>query len=144
MGLSFVNPDGFRLFVICNAIALLALSMVKSIVDILPDMDILRFLVINILGAIMFVSSIYAGRNEGKTKLLWFINGFTISGLLLMVYSSSVEMTGAIHKHYMPVFHILEVVGVIYIANTVIRSDERERYSEMTRFHSTAPSNGSI
>jgi hypothetical protein len=137
MGLSFVNPDGFRLFVICNAIALLLLSMVKSIVDILPDQDILRFLVINMIGVASFVGSIYAGRNIGKTKMLWFTNGFTIAGLILMVYSSSIEMNGAIHKHYMPIFHVLEVIGVVYVANKVIKSDDRERYAELVKFQST-------
>ena len=137
MGLSFINPDGFRFFVICNAIALLVLSMVKSIVDILPDVDILRFLVINMLGMILFISSVYFGRNTYNSKTLWFINGFTISGLLLVVYSSSVEIQGAMHKHYMPIFHIVEVVGVIWIANKITKNDERERYAELTRFHAS-------
>lgn len=84
------------------------------------------------------------GRNEGRTKMLWFINGFTTSGLILLVYSSSVEINGAMHKHYMPLFHVLEVIGVIYVANKVIKNDNSEKYAELTRFNTTVKTNTTI
>ena len=43
MGLSFVDPSGFKFFIISNAIALLILSVVKSIADIILNFDVLRF-----------------------------------------------------------------------------------------------------
>ena len=61
MGLSFVNPSGFKFFIISNAIALLILSMVKSIADIIPDIDVLRFSVINGIGMLFFIGSLYVG-----------------------------------------------------------------------------------
>ena len=96
MGLSFVNPNGFRFFIISNAIALLMLSMVKSIVDVLPKIDILRFSVINGLGLLIFISSLRISKNVNDSKTLWFINGFTGAGLILIVYSSSMEIQGAL------------------------------------------------
>ena len=48
MGLSFVNPSGFKFFIISNAIALIILSMMKSIADIiLPNINVFLFSVIN-------------------------------------------------------------------------------------------------
>ena len=61
MGLCFVNPSGFKFFIISNAIALLILSMVKSIADIIPDIDVLRFSVINGIGMLFFIGSLYVG-----------------------------------------------------------------------------------
>ena len=98
MGLAFVNPTGFKYFIISNAIALLILSMVKSIADIIPDIDILRFFVINILGILLFIGSLYMGRLTTDAKKIWIFNGFTASGLILIIYSSSMEIQGAIHE----------------------------------------------
>lgn len=137
MGLSFVNPHGFRFFVISNAIALLMLSMVKSIVDILPDIDILRFSVINGIGLLMFISSLHIGRNITDSKTLWFVNGFTGAGLILIIYSSSIEIQGAIHEFAIPIVHVMEVIVVIWIGNKMIKNDEKERYTELTNFQSS-------
>jgi len=137
MGLSFVNPHGFRFFIISNAIALLMLSMVKSIVDVLPDVDILRFIVINGLGAIIFISSLYLSKDVTDSKTLWFINGFTGAGLILIVYSSSIEIQGAIHEMAIPIIHIIEVIIVVWLGNKMIRDDEKERYTELTHFGSS-------
>lgn len=134
MGLSFINPTGFRFFIISNAIALLMLSMVKSIVDLLPPTEMLRFSCINGLGMIMFIASVYLGKNVHDHKKLWFINGFTGAGLILIIYSSSIEIQGAIHIWAIPAVHILEVILVIGIANKMIKDDDRERYAELTRF----------
>ena len=79
MGLSFVNPSGFKFFIISNAIALLILSMVKSIADIIPDIDVLRFSVINGIGMLLFIGSLYIGRlTTDSKKIIWVYNGFTI------------------------------------------------------------------
>ena len=137
MGLSFVNPNGFRFFIISNAIALLMLSMVKSIVDVLPKIDILRFSVINGLGLLIFISSLRISKNVNDSKTLWIINGFTGAGLILIVYSSSMEIQGAIHEMAIPIVHVLEVVLVIWIGNKMIQNDEKERYTELTHFPST-------
>ena len=91
MGLSFVNPSGFKFFIISNAIyiALLILSMVKSIADIIPNIDVLRFSVINGIGMLLFIGSLYIGRLTTDSKKIWFYNGFTAAGLILIIYSSS-------------------------------------------------------
>ena len=68
MGLNFTNPNGFRLFIISNAIGLLILSMVKSIVDLLPNVDILRFSVINGLGILLFIGSLHVGKTVSEAK----------------------------------------------------------------------------
>ena len=101
------------------------LSMVKSIVDILPSIDMLRFSVINGLGLLLFISSIYIGKNVTDSKKLWFINGFTGSGLILIIYSSSMEIQGAMHQMAIPIVHVVEVILVIFIANKMIKNDER-------------------
>ena len=137
MGLSFINPNGFRFFIVCNAIALLILSMVKSIVDILPEIDSVRFLTINIAGMILFVSSVWYGRRIIEPKWLWFSNAFTLAGLILIVYSSSVELTGVFHEYVIPFVHVVEVCGVVWMANTITKYDEKERYAELVNFPST-------
>ena len=109
MGLSFVNPSGFKFFIISNAIALLILSMVKSIADIIPDIDVLRFSVINGIGMLLFIGSLYIGRLTTDSKKIWFYNGFTAAGLILIIYSSSMEIQGAMHEFAIPVVHIAEV-----------------------------------
>ena len=93
MGLSFVNPSGFKFFIISNAIAILILSMVKSIADIIPDIDVLRFSVINGIGMLLFIGSLYIGRlTTDSKKKIWFYNGFTAAGLILITYSSFMEI----------------------------------------------------
>ena len=94
MGLSFVNPSGFKFFIISNAIALLILSIVKSIADIIPIIDVLRFSVINGIGMLLFIGSLYIGRLTTDSKKIWFYNGFTAAGLILIIYSSSTMEIG--------------------------------------------------
>lgn len=142
MGLNFINPTGFRFFIISNAIALLMLSMVKSIVDLLPDRDILRFSVINGIGLILFIGSLHIGKNVTASKKVWFINGFTGAGLILIIYSSSMEIQGAVHEYLIPIVHVLEVIIVIWLANNMVNDDQNERYKfqELTHFPTTNPS----
>ena len=115
--------------------------MVKSIVDLLPPTEMLRFSCINGLGMIMFIASIYIGKNVYDHKKLWFINGFTGAGLILIIYSSSIEIQGAIHLWAIPAVHIVEVILVIVIANIMIKDDDRERYAELTRFPTSKNNN---
>ena len=146
MGLSFVNPSGFKFFIISNAIALLILSMVKSIADIIPDIDVLRFSVINGIGMLLFIGSLYIGRLTTDSKKIWFynVNGFTAAGLILIIYSSSMEIQRAMHEFAIPVVHIVEVVIVLWVANKMIKYDEQEklRFIELSHFPSTV--DGSI
>ena len=147
MGLSFVNPSGFKFFIISNAIALLILSMVKSIADIIPDIDVLRFSVINGIGMLLFIGSLYIGRLTTDSKKIWFYNGFTAAGLglILIIYSSSMEIQGAMHEFAIPVVHIIvEVVIVLWVANKMIKYDEQEklRFIELSHFPSAV--DGSI
>ena len=139
MGLSFVNPSGFKFFIISNAIALLILSMVKSIADIIPDIDVLRFSVINGIGMLLFIGSLYIGRLTTDSKKIWFYNGFTAAGLILIIYSSSMEIQGAMHEFAIPVVHILEVFLVLWVANKMIKYDEQEklRFIELSHFPSS-------
>ena len=146
MGLSFVNPSGFKFFIISNAIALLILSMVKSIADIIPNIDVLRFSVINLncIGMLLFIGSLYIGRLTTDSKKIWFYNGFTAAGLILIIYSSSMEIQGAMHEFAIPVVHIAEVAVVLWVANKMIKYDEQEklRFIELSHFPSTV--DGSI
>ena len=145
MGLCFVNPSGFKFFIISNAIALLILSMVKSIADIIPNIDVLRFSVINGIGMLLFIGSLYIGRLTTDSKKIWFYNGFTAAGLILIIYSSSsMEIQGAMHAFAIPAVHILEVFIVLWVADKMIKYDEQEklRFIELSHFPSTV--DGSI
>ena len=67
---------GFKFFIISNAIiALLILSMVKSIADIIPNIDVLRFSVINGIGMLFvyweFVHRTIDYRFQKNTVLQW-------------------------------------------------------------------------
>tara|TARA_B100000676_G_scaffold98906_1_gene98809 strand:+ start:433 stop:708 length:276 start_codon:yes stop_codon:yes gene_type:complete len=86
---------------------------------------------------LIFISSIFIGKNVYDHKKLWFINGFTGAGLILIIYSSSMEIQGAIHEMAIPIVHVIEVIIVIGIANKMIKNDERERYAELTHFPSS-------
>ena len=119
--------------------------MVKSIADIIPDIDVLRFSVINGIGMLLFIGSLYIGRLTTDSKKIWFYNGFTAAGLILIIYSSSMEIIkGAMHEFAIPVVHIVEVFIVLWVANKMIKYDEQEklRFIELSHFPSTV--DGSI
>mgnify|MGYP003307798145 CR=1 FL=1 len=140
MGLSFVNPSGFKFFIISNAIALLILSMVKSIADIIQNIDVLRCSVINGIGMLLFIGSLYIGRLTTDSKKIC-----SAAGLILITYSSSMEIIqGAMHEFAIPVVHILEVFLGLWVANKMIKYDEQEklRFIELSHFPSTV--DGSI
>ena len=134
MSLSLNHPVGFHFFVICNAIAVFVLSTVKSIVDILPDDNIIRFSFINGLGLFLFVCSVYAGSKMRAPNDTWLLNGFTLSALSLIVYSMIFEIHGAMHVYWMPVLHIFEVLLVIFVARRLANVSDRKRYAQMVAF----------
>ena len=75
------------------------------------------------------------------------MGGFTAAGLILIIYSSSMEIIqGAMHEleFAIPVVHIVEVVIVLWVANKMIKYDEQEklRFIELSHFPSTV--DGSI
>ena len=90
------------------------------------------------------IGSLYIGRLTTDSKKIWFYNGFTAAGLILIIYSSSMEIQGAMHEFAIPVVHIVEVVIVLWVANKMIKYDEQEklRFIELSHFPSTV--DGSI
>lgn len=113
------------------------LSMVKSIIDLIPEDNTLRFFIINIVGAIIFTISLLVSKDINDSKTLWFVNGFTASGLILVIYSSSFEIQGAVHIFAIPIIHVIEVILVIWIGNKMIMNDEKDRYAELTTFQTS-------
>ena len=61
--------------------------MVKSIADIIPNIDVLRFSVINGIGMLLFIGSLYIGRLTTDSKKIC-----SAAGLILIIYSSSTIM----------------------------------------------------
>ena len=81
------------------------------------------------------------------SKKKWFYNGFTAAGLILIIYSSSMEIQGKgamMHEFAIPVVHIAEAAVVLWVANKMIKYDEQEklRFIELSHFPSTV--DGSI
>ena len=81
------------------------------------------------------------------SKKIWFYNGFTAAGLILIIYSSSMEIQGAMHEFAIPVVHIAEVVVILWVTNKMIKYDVRTRkvvegFIELSHFPSTV--DGSI
>ena len=73
------------------------------------------------------------------------MGGFTAAGLILIIYSSSMEIIqGAMHEFAIPVGYISEVGIVLWVANKMIKYDEQEklRFIELSHFPSTV--DGSI
>ena len=74
------------------------------------------------------------------------MGGFTAAGLILIIYSSSMEIIqeGAMHEFAIPVVHIVEVAVVLWVANKMIKYNEQEklRFIELSHFPSTV--DGSI
>ena len=93
----------------------------------------LMFSLINIFGIVLFISSIYIGMKATNPKTSWFINGFLLAGLILIVYSSTFEIEGAMHSVLMPFFHLFEILLVIYSANKMRLQDDRQKYAELTK-----------
>ena len=82
--------------------------MVKSIADIIPDIDVLRFSVINGIGMLLFIGSLYIGRlTTDSKKIIWFYNGWVYSGWFdfnhVFVSNVNGDTRGAMHEFAIPV-----------------------------------------
>ena len=113
--------------------------MVKSIADIIPNIDVLRFSVINGIGMLLFIGSLYIGRLTTDSKKIWFFLQWVYSGWFdlnnYFLFVSSMEIQGAMHEFAIP---------VVWVANKMIKHDEQEklRFIELSHFPSTV--DGSI
>ena len=133
-----------RIFYIKYFLLIIQLLFEYPMPCIIPNIDVLRFSVINGIGMLLFIGSLYIGRLTTDSKKIWFYNGFTAAGLILIIYSSSMEIQGAMHEFAIPVVHIAEVFIVLWVANKMIKYDEQEklRFIELSHFPTTV--DGSI
>ncbi len=130
MPLNCTNPAGFRFLTIIIMIGALVLSLAKTIVDQIPEPPMLRFVSINILGFLFFLLSIYVGRKLHEPKSQWFNNALSVSGIVLILYSSTVEVEGAAKSAFLPFFFLIEIVVVICVVKHFRL--EPDRYIELT------------
>ena len=137
MALSFVTPQGFRFFSIMSCIAILILAFVKSLLDILPPNDLVHFMLVNFLGTSIFIASVHYSKNITNSKLLWFLNSFILSGIILILYGSTVEIKGQMNEELMPLFYIVEISIILYMSNKITKEDDREQYMEMLSMRTT-------
>lgn len=131
MALTFVSPQGFRFFSIMTCIAILVLAFVKSVLDIMPPNEFLHFALVNFSGIIIFIISVYAGKRIRNSKYMWYINSFSVAGIALILYGSTVEIQGKLNEKLMPVFYIIEIFIISYIGNKISQEDSRESYTQM-------------
>ena len=133
MSLSFTNPVGFRFFSLMIMIAVLFLSLFKSILDQFKNITpIIQFCLVNICGFFLFLISLLYGKKITNARHQWLNNSFLSAGAVLLCYSSTVEVEEEIHSIYLPVFYITELVIVLMCGNKVKMETSRERYAELT------------
>ena len=137
MSLSFTTPNGFRFFSLMLMITATVLALAKSLVDQIPQPPFVRFCSINVFGFILFIGSLVHGRRLREARYQWFNNAFLVSGIVLISYASTVEVEGAIHSTYLPVFYIVEILVLLIVGNKVKMEDTRTLYNEMSQFQST-------
>tara|TARA_B100000902_G_C27313721_1_gene919949 strand:+ start:541 stop:948 length:408 start_codon:yes stop_codon:yes gene_type:complete len=130
MPLNCTNPSGFRFLTIIFMIGALVLSIAKSVVDQVPEPPLLRFCSINFLGFILFLLSIYIGRKLTDPKNQWFNNAFSVSGIALISYSSTVEVEGRTKSLFLPFCFLVELIIIIFIVKKTRL--EPEPYIELT------------
>lgn len=130
MPLNCTNPAGFRFLTIIVMIGALVLSIAKTVVDQVPEPPMMRFFSINCLGFILFLLSIYIGRKLDDPKNQWFNNAFSVSGIALISYSSTVEVEGKIKSIFLPFCFLIELVTIIFIVKKIRL--EPEAYIELT------------
>lgn len=138
MPLSFTSPNGFRFFSLMVMITTTILSLAKSLVDQIPEPPLVRFCSINIIGFILFLGSLIYGRKLHEARYQWFNNAFLVSGIVLITYGSTVEVEGAIHSTYLPIFYIIEILILLMVGNKVKMEDTRMIFHEMSQFQTTA------
>jgi len=137
MPLSFTSPNGFRFFSLMVMITTTILSLAKSLVDQIPEPPLVRFCSINIIGFILFLGSLIYGRKLHEARYQWFNNAFLVSGIVLITYGSTVEVEGAIHSTYLPIFYIIEILILLMVGNKVKMEDTRMIFHEMSQFQTT-------
>jgi hypothetical protein len=115
------------------------LALAKSIVDQIPEPPLLRFCTINIIGFFIFLTSLHNGGKIRNAKHQWFNNAFLVSGIVLITYGSTVEVEGAIHSVYLPIFYIVEILILICIGSR-IRTGEEHKFTEMSQFQNARQS----
>ncbi len=140
MSLSFTTPNGFRFFSLMLMITMTVLALAKSLVDQIPEPPFIRFCSINLFGFVLFVGSLIHGRKLREARYQWFNNAFLVSGIVLITYGSTVEVEGAIHSMYLPIFYIIEILILLVIGNKVKMEDTRTMYNEMSQFRTTTQS----
>ena len=135
MALSFTSPAGFRFFSLMIMITVILLGLAKSIVDQIPSSPLVRFSCINLIGFFLFLFSLLYGRNIHNSRHQWYNNAFLSSGIILISYGSTVEVEGAIHSSYLPIFYIVEIFVILIIGNKIKLETSQKTYLEMTRNH---------
>jgi len=135
MSLHFTSPNGFRFFTFMVMITVAILALAKSLVDQIPQISpILRFGIINLFGFILFIFSLIRGKKVSNDKQQWFNNAFLVAGVVLITYAGTVEVVGAIHSVYLPVFYIVEIIILLLIGNRMKMEDGRTQYEQMLEF----------
>ena len=135
MPLSFTSPSGFRFFALMMMITAILLGLAKSIVDQIPSSPLIRFSSINLIGFFLFISSLLYGKNIHKSRHQWFNNAFLTAGVVLLTYGSTVEVEGAIHSSYLPIFYIVEILIILVVGNKIKLETNSRQYVEMTSSH---------
>jgi hypothetical protein len=131
--LSFTNPTGFRFFSLMIMITVILLCIFKSIVDQFKEVvPIIHFILVNISGFLLFLSSLLYGKKITNARHQWLNNSFLSAGAVLVCYSSTVEVEEEIHSIYIPVFYITELIIILICGNRVKVETSRERYAELT------------
>jgi hypothetical protein len=113
--------------------AALVLGLAKTLVDKVPEPPLLRFCMINIMGFFLFVVSIVTGRRVTDPKHQWYNNAFSVSGIILIVFSSMVEVDGDIHSGFLPAFYAIELAGIILLAKRLRL--QPESWTELTEMN---------
>lgn len=115
-------------------LAALTLSLAKALVDHLPEPPLVQFCVINMMGFFLFLFSLYIGRKLKQPKSQWLNNAFGVSGIVLTLYSGTVEVEGVIKSSFVPVFYVIEIIILIYVTQTY--KLQADRYIELADLHS--------
>jgi len=137
MALTFVSPNGFRFFSVMVTISVLIIALVNSVGNILPKgMELLRFAVINLSGFVLYIYSIYKGKNITNPKKIWFNNSFITSGIALILYANT-ALSDAIHTYILPLFYIVEITVIIYIGRKLRLETDYNQFQEMSDFTTT-------
>ena len=134
MPLSCTTPSGFRFLTIVSMIAALTLSLAKAMIDHLPEPPLVQFCIINLMGFFLFLFSLYIGRKLKTPKSQWLNNAFAVSGVVLTLYSGTVEVEGIIKSSFIPIFYLVEILILICITQKY--KLQADRYIELTDIHS--------